>query len=132
MVRRPLSSTGNDALFPYTTLVRSLLQQVRRFQALVGRQQLLERLPAVQGEVFAVAQQRIALALDVASVLALQALVLVTAHVIESIGQVAHDMELVEHNAGVGRVLLDRVAARRSEEHTSELQSLMRTSYAVF
>src|SRR3546814_9749016 len=106
MVRRPLSSTGNDALFPYTTLVRSLFQQVRRVQALVGRQQLLERLPAVQGEVFAVAQQRIALALDVASVLALQALVLVTAHVIESIG--------------------------RSEEHTSELQSLMRTSYAVF
>src|SRR3546814_5120109 len=26
----------------------------------------------------------------------------------------------------------DRAAARRSEEHTSELQSLMRTSYAVF
>src|SRR3546814_2207200 len=25
-----------------------------------------------------------------------------------------------------------RLAARRSEEHTSELQSLMRTSYAVF
>src|SRR3546814_4308093 len=26
----------------------------------------------------------------------------------------------------------DRAARRRSEEHTSELQSLMRTSYAVF
>src|SRR3546814_6495411 len=27
---------------------------------------------------------------------------------------------------------LDRTAAKRSEEHTSELQSLMRISYAVF
>src|SRR3546814_8291739 len=27
---------------------------------------------------------------------------------------------------------LDRIEAARSEEHTSELQSLMRTSYAVF
>src|SRR3546814_9281486 len=30
------------------------------------------------------------------------------------------------------RVLLGRHGARRSEEHTSELQSLMRISYAVF
>src|SRR3546814_20377426 len=30
------------------------------------------------------------------------------------------------------RVLLEREAVRRSEEHTSELQSLMRISYAVF
>src|SRR3546814_5330344 len=32
---------------------------------------------------------------------------------------------------GTARAMLD-VAARRSEEHTSELQSLMRSSYAVF
>src|SRR3546814_10278748 len=30
------------------------------------------------------------------------------------------------------KVVADRFAARRSEEHTCELQSLMRTSYAVF
>src|SRR3546814_1715969 len=33
---------------------------------------------------------------------------------------------------GVGSALLRRAAAIRSEEHTSELQSLMRLSYAVF
>src|SRR3546814_13881608 len=93
-------------------LAERLFQQVRRVQALVGRQQLLERLPAVQGEVFAVAQQRIALALDVASVLALQALELVTAHVTESILQVAHDLALVDLNAGLRPVRLDRVAYR--------------------
>src|SRR3546814_5127917 len=39
----------------------------------------------------------------------------------------------VERNAGAGRVLLEDHRQRvRSEEHTSELQSLMRISYAVF
>src|SRR3546814_6141599 len=33
---------------------------------------------------------------------------------------------------GAGGILLRIVAHHRSEEHTSELQSLMRTSYAVF
>src|SRR3546814_5269522 len=33
---------------------------------------------------------------------------------------------------GVGRVAPDELVASRSEEHTSELQSLMRISYAVF
>src|SRR3546814_4228293 len=37
---------------------------------------------------------------------------------------------LADHHAGTGRV--DRDARLRSEEHTSELQSLMRISYAVF
>src|SRR3546814_10550099 len=45
-----------------------------------------------------------------------------------------------EHNQVVGRVLADSLAGggnesaieARSEEHTSELQSLMRNSYAVF
>src|SRR3546814_1239594 len=42
---------------------------------------------------------------------------------IENLARVARE------NAGVGRPLHDQ---RRSEEHTSELQSLMRISYAVF
>src|SRR3546814_2135136 len=38
---------------------------------------------------------------------------------------VRRDLEVVRH-------LADRAERRRSEEHTSELQSLMRLSYAVF
>src|SRR3546814_7102999 len=36
------------------------------------------------------------------------------------------------HLSRVGQGSTDRVDAQRSEEHTSELQSLMRISYAVF
>src|SRR3546814_7564652 len=34
--------------------------------------------------------------------------------------------------AALGKELYSRIATMRSEEHTSELQSLMRISYAVF
>src|SRR3546814_2797676 len=40
--------------------------------------------------------------------------------------------ELGDHIEGADQVDLDRLAINRSEEHTSELQSLMRISYAVF
>src|SRR3546814_10636243 len=39
-----------------------------------------------------------------------------------------HGLRLTE----AGRALQDQLAPNRSEEHTSELQSLMRISYAVF
>src|SRR3546814_4422886 len=35
-------------------------------------------------------------------------------------------------NVGYGRKEIAKAIAKRSEEHTSELQSLMRNSYAVF
>src|SRR3546814_4530690 len=38
----------------------------------------------------------------------------------------------VHRNAAAHRARADHADALRSEEHTSELQSLMRTSYAVF
>src|SRR3546814_2610455 len=40
------------------------------------------------------------------------------------------DLDLIELNEAFAAQVLDQV--ERSEEHTSELQSLMRTSYAVF
>src|SRR3546814_1121249 len=39
---------------------------------------------------------------------------------------------VVGHVDGIGTLLVRHEDARRSEEHTSELQSLMRSSYAVF
>src|SRR3546814_4499794 len=39
---------------------------------------------------------------------------------------------LINTNAGDARTVLNQVLVKRSEEHTSELQSLMRISYAVF
>src|SRR3546814_4804637 len=43
---------------------------------------------------------------------------------------VGREAEIVEHEAAVGD--RDVGGQQRSEEHTSELQSLMRISYAVF
>src|SRR3546814_9584927 len=43
------------------------------------------------------------------------------------------DLEILDHDVGPARKLPDlSLSLRRSEEHTSELQSLMRISYAVF
>src|SRR3546814_9569985 len=39
---------------------------------------------------------------------------------------------LYKHSSSACRLLSDEVNGARSEEHTSEIQSLMRTSYAVF
>src|SRR3546814_1606861 len=38
----------------------------------------------------------------------------------------------ISHNLAVVDYIANRIAVMRSEEHTSELQSLMRISYAVF
>src|SRR3546814_9511247 len=59
---------------------------------------------------------------------ALPALPHLTAHLVDQ-GNGANDVE-IHHLSGLVEILIEE--AMRSEEHTSELQSLMRISYAVF
>src|SRR3546814_2932909 len=107
MIRRPPRSTRTDTLFPYTTLFRSLR---------IGHEEGIEN--AGRGR-----------------------------FVIGGNGAVEVHRRLrdeVEHRRGIdrhahrlvgcGKEFRRRQAAEigRSEEHTSELQSLMRISYAVF
>src|SRR3546814_2065503 len=102
MIRRPPRSTRTDTLFPYTTLFRSVEEQAAR----VG----------------------------------------VRLKVRARVGTFGGLCRIVAHGVGVG-IVPDTAARRarrsapiaivrltddRSEEHTSELQSLMRISYAVF
>src|SRR3546814_3409981 len=76
MIRRPPRSTRTDTLFPYTTLFRSMRDQ-------------LDPLAAINRE--------------------------------------------LDQNADLLRMTNEQAEVQsRSEEHTSELQSLMRISYAVF
>src|SRR3546814_1449439 len=102
MIRRPPRSTRTDTLFPYPTLFRSL-----------GQPHL------AQG------RARRAFGVGVAAQLQRQH------HVLQR-GQRRQQLEALEHEADLVRTHLRAAVLVRSEEHTSELQSLMRISYADF
>src|SRR3546814_8657816 len=120
MIRRPPRSTRTDTLFPYTTLFRSLAQRDHRGQ----------QLDALFGELVA----------DLAPVLGHH----LARHdaMVDQLRQpvrqyIARDiqflLEFLEMMDAVERRAQDHERpSLRSEEHTSELQSLMRISYAVF
>src|SRR3546814_4206930 len=107
MVRRPPRSTRTDTLFPYTTLFRSITddrgQRGAYLVAHIGQKRALGLIGFIR---FAARHFQLASA---------QCHALLELHIL----------------------LLDQTVQRgglqhRSEEHTSELQSLMRISYAVF
>src|SRR3546814_10839196 len=104
MRRRPPRSTRTDTLFPYTTLFRSHAKRLHRGH---GEEEHHHR--AVHGEELVVG--------------------LLRQNAVERQRKLgAHDDRETarQHEEQKGRV------SSRSEEHTSELQSLMRSSYAVF
>ncbi len=79
-------------------LTEGLLEQLRRVQALVGREQRLEGLLAFQVEILAVREQRVFLSLDVASLLAAEPRIFALANLVECLAQVPHDVKLVEED----------------------------------
>src|SRR3546814_5270596 len=107
MIRRPPRSTRTDTLFPYPTLFRS--------------DGLAEELPA--GAIHHVADQ--------AEGHVLVAVALAGRAFHRRVGQPSHQGVVVDVAFQVAVVGVAG-QADRSEEHTSELQSLMRISYAVF
>src|SRR3546814_3197243 len=109
MIQRPPRSTRTDTLFPYTTRFRSpgvLDKQERILTGLTVPQ--VEALIAA-GTIYGGMVPKVRYALDAVNS------GVKSAHIID--GRLDHS------------VLLELF---RSEEHTSELQSLMRSSYAVF
>src|SRR3546814_4084926 len=129
MIRRPPRSTRTDTLFPYTTLFRSKRQVVVVIeQREVGRR---------RGQVGVIG--------DGFREFGLTAWAAVVGRCAEAFGGIGHRRGWHDRNrqpapvVGAQRrrvgVLPIRQRGRRqhrSEEHTSELQSLMRSSYAVF
>src|SRR3546814_8798683 len=113
MIRRPPRSTRTDTLFPYTTLFRSVprRQAARRRHALGERRHPARRLQRILRRdqppypVESEAPQRFLGDLPVAVV-----------------GRIEGAAEQADAGA----------RGWRAEEHTSEIQSLMRISYAVF
>src|SRR3546814_9702384 len=109
MIRRPPRSTRTDILFPYTTLFRS-------------------RRPSPQDGLIHHSDRGVQyLAMNYTQRLA-------EAKLVPSVGSVgdSYDNALAETITGLYKAEVIWRQRSRSEEHTSELQSLMRTSYAVF
>src|SRR3546814_10810197 len=103
MIRRPPRSTRTDTLFPYTTLFRSINSALN---------------PTLDQVTVGKVTEKIAAGLDLTSVVGT-----------DRQGKLVLDNELI-NGFQLGAVKV--AALDRSEEHTSELQSLMRISYAVF
>src|SRR3546814_6360281 len=103
MIRRPPRSTRTDTLFPYTTLFRSARHGLGR-----GGQLQLRRVRFQRDEFLPELRPR--------------------PHALpDGRGTEPSRRKLLHRERPLGHP-----SATRSEEHTSELQSLMRISYAVF
>src|SRR3546814_3829057 len=104
MIRRPPRPTRTDTLFPFTTLFRSA------YAGLMSS--LRNRYNSRGGPIFRHRSADLFHILDETKRLTLKA--------------------LFEAGTIVPTAMREMLAGVRSEEHTSELQSLMRISYAVF
>src|SRR3546814_2313085 len=119
MIRRPPRSTRTDTLFPYTTLFRSdrrvLLDQLGHLatERLDAERQ---RRDVEQQHVLAIARQHGALHRSTGGNRFIR---------IDVLARFLAE-EVLDRVLDLGHARL------RSEEHTSELQSLMRISYAVY
>src|SRR3546814_4025734 len=111
MIRRPPRSTRTDTLFPYTTLFRSCARFPR---------------PVVRGRFLAVP----------VSVIHCSSPTVAPIETCLEVGASGKSqpppIALYNATSCTAVVACARAQAVRSEEHTSELQSLMRISYAVF
>ena len=101
-----------------------LLENAGCIETLVNSEQLLQRMLAVKGRVLATRQQRVFLAHDVAAILAAEPNVLGFTNVIERVGEMAQEMELVEHNGGLRCARPGGVAERLLHVHHGQANSL--------
>src|SRR3546814_1055428 len=118
MIRRPPRSTRTDTLFPYTTLFRSLVAAKPSciWGAALCRWTMISAPPRFRPMLVAALLGFVAETLSLIRV------------------AVPHTLVFDEvHYVPAARTMLALATpVNRSEEHTSELQSLMRISYAVF
>src|SRR3546814_2160522 len=116
MIRRPPRSTRTDTLFPYTTLFRSHARLEH-----TGRRQMR----AVDEHRARTFDPR---AIEIADVERHVGAILA----VENQGKALAIPDAQDDERGQAIGVGDDAVRVRSEEHTSELQSLMRISYAVF
>src|SRR3546814_964756 len=118
IIRRPPKSTPTDTLFPDTTLFRSDCNRIRH-RACGGQSGGLRRIRIFRR-----------LRLRGLSEWQLSGIAIPAATILEAVTATARSA--ASPRTGARGTATSIRAAARSEEHTSELQSLMRISYAVF
>src|SRR3546814_6592481 len=124
MIRRPPRSTRTDTLFPYPTLFRSLvvIDESHNFRNKATHKDRDTRYDHLMKRIIKAGVKTKVLMLSATPV---------NNRLADLKNQIAFmtegsDIDLIEH--GIPSI---EATIRRSEEHTSELQSLMRISYAV-
>src|SRR3546814_1376288 len=128
MIRRPPRSTRPDTLFPYTTLFRSPLLVVIELLAARAVVRIIGIVAVAVGE--AGGEHRVVEdAFQPVAILRLAGERRQIARQLH-VGEAA--ARRLEMRLGGFEALGEQALVERSEEHTSELQSLMRISYAVF
>src|SRR3546814_2206697 len=114
MIRRPPRSTRTDTLFPYTTLFRLMMTAPKNDAELTAKSKSGAARDEFKQELLTVIPHLRAFARSLT-------------------GRADLADDLVQETLLKAWAARDRYApGTRSEEHTSELQSLMRISYAVF
>src|SRR3546814_10625667 len=121
MIRRPPRSTRTDTLFPYTTLFRSSLRLASAGRVFILYRQILETPSSSCGF------RRPNHALD-GNTPMIAYLILVHRYP----DQFKRMFQAIYVPGNHYVIHVDKSSGKRSEEHTSELQSLMRISYDVF
>src|SRR3546814_7503564 len=117
MIRLPPRSTRTDTLLPYTTLFRSQRLPVKQQRDLRVRSQLA-----------ALAAVEIGVEDEPVRTMPLQQHHAHRGAAVRRRGRQRHRVRII----GLAGARFGEPGIERSEEHTSELQSLMRISYAVF
>src|SRR3546814_3591915 len=117
MIRRPPRSTRTDTLFPYTTLFRSRRAWITPVRETGGEHAQACRACHTMGEKM------------------LRTIWQLPLNAVDGVPETILEIGRQARQARIDLAACDGVAFQlglRSEEHTSELQSLMRISYAVF
>src|SRR3546814_8933030 len=128
MVRRPPRSTRTDTLFPYTTLFRSPFLSRARTAASVRT----DPRARVAEDASHRLVHRSTPHVEVAEMFCPPRAPLKPREALASSPLAHHQRHFREAGSCIGHEQRTAFGANRSEEHTSELQSLMRISYAVF
>src|SRR3546814_6378220 len=134
MIRRPPRSTRTDTLVPYTTLFRSQLSGGQRQRVALARALAVDPKLLLLDEPFGALDAKVRKDLrrwlrELHAQMGLTS-IFVT-HDQEEALELADRVVVMDHGV-IEQIGTPEEIYMRSEEHTSELQSLMRISYAVF